>query len=198
MPDRPRLLAFAGSVRRGSWNRMLLDLAIADARSAGAEVTHLDLRETPLPLYDGDLEAAEGLPEHARTIKDLMKSHDGFLIASPEYNSSVTPLLKNAIDWASRREGDEPALVCFRGKTAGLVSASTGALGGLRGLFHLRDILLNIGTHVIPTQHAVPRAPEVFDEAGGLTAAAHRKGVARVAEDLVRATRALAQGAEAD
>src|SRR5687767_4569149 len=97
-------------------------------------MTHVDLRDFPMPLYDGDLEAKDGIPEKGKALKRLLMDHPGFLIASPEYDSSITGVLKNAIDWASRPEPDQPELVAFRGKVAGRVSASTGSLGGLRGL----------------------------------------------------------------
>src|SRR6266540_2529918 len=163
----PKILAFAGSVRSGSYNKKLVKVAAEHARAAGAEVTLIDLRELALPLFDQDFEEAHGLPDNAKKLKSLMREHDGFLISSPEYNSSITGLLKNAIDWASRTEtDDEPPLVCFRGKVAGLVSASPGQLGGLRGLVHLRAILGNIGVLVIPDQVSIPTAHEAFDEAG--------------------------------
>jgi NAD(P)H-dependent FMN reductase len=132
-------------------------------------VTLLDLRDLALPLYDGDLEDAHGLPDGAKKLKALLRESDGFLIASPEYNSSVTGVLKNAIDWASRAEtDDEPSLVAFRGKAAALMAASPGALGGLRGLVHLRAILGNIGVIVLPDQVTVSSAHEAFTEAGEL------------------------------
>ena len=122
---------------------------------------------SPLPLFDQDLESAQGLPAGAKQFKALLREHDGFLIASPEYNSSFTPLLKNAIDWASRAESkDEPPLAAYRGKVAALLSASPGALGGLRGLVHLRALLGNIGVIVLPDQVAIGAAHEVFDDAG--------------------------------
>ena len=152
----PKILAFAGSTRSGSFNKKLIRLAADDARAAGAEVTLIDLRDFPMPLFDGDLEEKEGLPENAKKLKSLMRANDGFLISSPEYNSSVSGVLKNAIDWASREEtDDEPPLVCFRGKVAALLSASPGGLGGLRGLVILRSILGNIGVIVLPDQLAV-------------------------------------------
>ena len=125
-----RILAFAGSLRRDSFNRRLVSVAVGGARAAGAEVMEIDLKDYPLPVYAGDLEASEGLPESALRLKAIMKDHDGFLISAPEYNSSITAALKNAIDWASRPHEDEPSLVCFRGKVAGLMAASPGALGG--------------------------------------------------------------------
>ena len=167
--NRPvKILAFAGSTRRDSFNKRLARIAAEGAREAGAEVTVIDLADLPLPLFDQDLEAAEGPPENARKLKALMAEHHGFLIASPEYNSSITGVLKNAIDWASRRAPEEPRLVAFAGKAAALMSASPGTLGGLRGLVHLRAILGNLGVLVLPRQKAVPRAGQAFAEDGSL------------------------------
>src|SRR5262249_15022647 len=156
----PRILAFAGSTRRESFNKKLLQHAAKGAREAGAEVTLLDLKDIPLPLFDQDLEAEHGMPDNGAKLKKLFIDHDGLLIASPEYNSSVTAVLKNALDWVSRPAPGEPSLVAFRGKVAALLSASPGALGGLRGLVHVRSILGNIGVIVLPEQFAVPRAQE--------------------------------------
>src|SRR4051812_14017206 len=164
----PKILVFAGSTRKDSFNKKLAKIAANDARAAGAEVTHIDLRDIPMPLYDGDLEASEGIPPNGRKLKELMLAHDAFLIASPEYNSSITGVLKNAIDWASRQSTDEKPLACFTGKVVGLCSASPGGLGGLRGLVTVRSILTNIGSIVIPTQVAVAHANEAFDENGQL------------------------------
>jgi len=161
-----KILAFAGSTRRESLNKRLVGVAAEGAREAGADVTLLDLAELPLPLYDGDLEAAEGLPENARRLKELMIAHDGFLLASPEYNSSISGALKNAIDWASRRAEGEAPLAAFADKAAALMSASPGALGGLRGLVHVRAILGNLGVLVLPQQKAVPRAHQAFTDDG--------------------------------
>jgi len=166
----PKILAFAGSTRTDSVNKKLVKIAAEGAAAAGAEVTYLDFRELPLPLFDQDLETAEGLPENVLKLKGLMKAHQGFLIACPEYNSSITPLLKNAIDWASRPEPGEPpmGLVCFRDKVAVLMSASPGGLGGLRGLVHVRSILENIGVLVLPDQKAISSAYQAFNEDGNL------------------------------
>jgi len=182
----PKILALAGSTRTGSFNKKLIHLAAEAARSAGAEVTLVDLRDFQLPLFDGDLEDAEGLPENAKKLKALMREHDGFMIASPEYNSSISGVLKNSIDWASRAEtDDEPPLVAFRGKTAALMSASPGALGGLRGLVTLRSILGNIGIIVLPDQVAIPKAYEAFDDTGKLKEDRVAKQVTGVAAGLV-------------
>ncbi len=168
MSDILKILAFAGSTRKESWNKKLVRIAAAGAQGAGAEVTFLDLRDLPLPLFDEDLEAAEGLPANGRKLKDLLLDHDGFLLSSPEYNSSISAVLKNAIDWASRPVQGEPPLACFSGKTAALMSASPGALGGLRGLVHVRAILSNINVLVLPDQVAVPKAHESFASDGTL------------------------------
>ncbi len=164
----PKILAFAGSTREGSYNKKLVKIAAAGARAAGAEVTDLDLRDLPMPLYDADLQEREGMPENAKRFKALLKEHAGFLISAPEYNSGITGVLKNAIDWASRSEPGEPSLVCFTGKTAAIMAASPGALGGLRGLVHVRAILSNINVLVIPDQIAVPKANEAFGPDGKL------------------------------
>ncbi|MBU1374464.1 MAG: NAD(P)H-dependent oxidoreductase [Alphaproteobacteria bacterium] len=160
-----KLLAFAGSTRNGSLNQALLELAVAEARAKGAEVTTIKLKDFALPLYDGDLER-DAFPQAARDLKALFVAHHGFLIASPEYNGSVTSVLKNAIDWASRPTDGESlvALSAFRGKVAGLMAASISPFGGLRGVTHLRQILGTIQTIVATEQVLVPAAHGAFDE----------------------------------
>ncbi len=187
----PKILAFAGSTRVESFNKKLLRIAIGGARTAGAEVTHLDLRDIPMPLYDGDLEASEGLPHNAKRFKQLMIEHDGLLISCPEYNSSISGVLKNAIDWASRPEPNEPPLVAFSGKVASLMSASPGALGGLRGLATVRSILGNINVLILPNQVAVPRALAAFDEGGNLKDEKQRLSVEKLGRELTDALRRL-------
>src|SRR5215831_12688321 len=162
----PRILAFAGCLRGESFNKKLVPIAAKGARDAGAEVMLIDLKDFPLPLFDQDLEAEQGMPENGKKLKQLFIDHDGLLIASPEYNSSITAVLKNAIDWVSRPARGEPSLVAFRGKVATLMSASPGALGGLRGLVHVRSILGNIGVIVLPDQIAVARATRRFGRPG--------------------------------
>ncbi|USN98081.1 MAG: NAD(P)H-dependent oxidoreductase [Phycisphaeraceae bacterium] len=163
-----KILAFAGSARRDSYNVRLLRLAIAGARDAGAEVTLLDMDEHRFPIFDEDAEARHGPPAEVTAFKSLMKAHDAFLIASPEYNSTFSPLLKNTIDWATRPAPGEKPLECFRGKVAGLVSASPGYYGGYRGLQQVRYVLGNIGVIVLPDMFALPKAHEAFDAAGSL------------------------------
>ncbi len=186
MPETPKILVFAGSTRAASFNKKLAGVAATAARDAGANVTRLDLRDLAMPLYDGDLEAADGLPDNAQAFKDALIAHDGFLIASPEYNGLLSAVLKNAIDWASRPRPDEPPAVAFRGKVAGIMAASPGGLGGLRGLVHLRQLLTNLGVLVVPDQIAVAKAGQAFTEDGALADAAQQASVAAIAERVCR------------
>jgi len=192
-----RLLAFAGSTRAGSLNRKLLRVAAAAAARSGAAVTELELASLALPLYDGDLERSAGVPEGGRRLKRLMAEHDGLLIASPEYNGSLTAVLKNALDWASRREGEEAPLAAFAGKTAAILSASPGRLGGARSLMALRHVLSACGVLVMPTQFALPAANAAFDDAGEPVDGTVAQAVAEVARRLVETTARLKAAAEA-
>ena len=170
----------------------MIRVAAEGARKAGAEVTLIDLKDYPLPLMDEDLEAAEGLPENAKKIKQLMVEHDGFLISAPEYNSSITPLLKNTIDWASRKASPtEPPLIAFKGKVVALMSASPGALGGLRGLVTARSILGNIGVLVLPNQRAIAQAHQAFNPDGRLKEAKQQEEIFQLAKELVDTVRKL-------
>ncbi len=187
----PKILTFAGSTRTESFNKKLIRAASDMARNADAEVTQIDLRDYPMPLYDGDLESENGLPENARRLKQLMCEHHGFLIAAPEYNSSITGVLKNAIDWTSRPEPNETPLIAYSGKVAALLAASPGALGGLRTLVTVRMILGNLNMIVIPEQKAVPQAHQAFDEDGGLKDDATRAAVDSVVRHLVEVTERL-------
>jgi NAD(P)H-dependent FMN reductase len=180
----PRILAFAGSTRRESFNKKLVQIAVKGAREAGADLTLLDLKDFPLPLFDQDLDAEHGMPDNGTKLKRLFIDHDGLLVASPEYNSSITAVLKNAIDWLSRPAPGEPPLVAFRGKVATLMSASPAALGGLRGLVHLRSILGNIGVIVLPDQVAVPKAHEAFQPDGSLNDAKQQAGIEALGRTL--------------
>jgi chromate reductase, NAD(P)H dehydrogenase (quinone) len=180
----PRILAFASSTRRASFNKKLAAIAAQGAREAGAEVTLIDLKDFPLPLFDQDLEAEQGTPENGKMLKKLLIDHDGLLIASPEYNSSFPAVLKNAIDWVSRPAPAEPSLVAFRGKVAALMSASPGALGGRRGLDHLRSILGNIGVIVLPDQIAVAQAHEAFNPDGTLKDPKRQVGIEGLGKTL--------------
>ena len=169
-------------------NRSCTSMKVLHMECGGLVIYHMRLESGTftLPVFDEDIEAASGLPEGARKLKALLRESDGFLIASPEYNSSITAALKNAIDWASRSGSeDEPPLTCYRGKVAALCSASPGALGGMRGLVHLRAILGNIGVIVLPEQLCIPTAHEAFDAAGKLKDARKAKQLASLARGLV-------------
>jgi NAD(P)H-dependent FMN reductase len=187
----PKILAFAGSARAGSLNARLARIAAQGAEAAGGDVTLLDLRDHPLPLYDADLESEQGLPESVRRLKEHFRACDGLLIASPEYNSSITALLKNLIDWMSRPAAGERPLGSFDGKVAALMSASPGTLGGLRGLVHVRAILGNIRVLVLPQQVAVPGAHEAFEPDGGLVDKKRQAQVESLGADLVAILRKL-------
>lgn len=185
MSETVSILALAGSARKDSFNKRLVLQAAHGAKTAGAKVTFIDLKDYPLPIYDGDLEESEGLPENVNKLKALFKSHQGFLIASPEYNGSITALLKNTIDWVSRPVEGEPPLAAFKGKIASLMSASPGGLGGLRGLVHARAILGNIGCVVLPDQMAVGQAFKAFDDTGELVDKAQQESVFALGQQLV-------------
>lgn len=190
--NNPRILAFAGSVRKESYNARLLQVAAAGARAAGADVTVLDLKNYPLPLMDEDLEREHGTPDNAKKLKQLFLDHDGLLIACPEYNSSIAPLLKNTIDWVSRPADGEPRLAAYQGKVAGLMSASPGALGGMRGLVHVRSILSSIGVIVLPDQSTVPSAHSAFNDDGTLVDDKLQSRVHGLAQSVVQTVSKLA------
>jgi NAD(P)H-dependent FMN reductase len=184
----PKILVLAGSTRKESFNRKLAAAAARSLTQAGAQVTHVELSDYPMPLYNQDEEAATGLPDGAQRLQDLFMEHHGLLLACPEYNSSLTPLLKNTIDWLSRANGDRRGQAAFQGKVAALVSASAGALGGLRGLRHVREILGNLGVIVLPGQLALGTAQSAFTPEGGLAdekQAASLDGVTKPLVDLL-------------
>ena len=185
------ILAFSGSLRAASHNQRLVECAASLARQAGADVTVVRLNDFDLPLYNQDDEDANGLPPGATRLKDMMKAHNGFLIGCPEYNSSITPALKNAIDWASRpREGEAP-LECFAGKVVGLCAASPGALGGVRGLDHVREILSNIQCLVAPPGVAVGSVHEVIQDDGTLKPGRSADMLAQMVGNVVNCTKAM-------
>ena len=183
-----KLLVFAGSTRRQSFNRQLATTTAAMARDAGAEVSQLELGDLDIPLYNADLEA-RGTPADVMRLKRLLFEHPAWIICSPEYNGSYTALLKNTIDWASSpvkgdpswSRGSEP----FEGKVVGLLSASPGALGGLRSLSHLNPLLLNLQCWIAPLQFALGNAAQAFDAHGVLQSAAQRQGVRGVVDQVL-------------
>ena len=168
MTPHAKILVIAGSARLDSIHRKLARQTVDALRAAGVEATLADLRDYPMPIYDGDLEAGHGLPTAAKALKELARRHDGFVIASPEYNGSFPALLKNALDWISRPEPGEPPLEVFRGKPAAILSASPGPGGGKRVLRHLRELLEMMSMTVIPEQLSVARATGAFDADGSL------------------------------
>lgn len=193
MTSSVRLLFFAGSQRQNSFNKRLARLGADIAEANGIAATFADLGDYPMPLYDGDAEVAEGPPENARKLKHLMGLHTGIFIASPEYNSSIPPLLKNTLDWVSRvREGDEIPNEVFKTRVFGLGSASPGGMGGLRGLNTVRQVLeLGLGALVLPEQFAVPRAADAFEENGHLKNKDSQETLKALIQKLARAAHVL-------
>lgn len=164
----PRILAFAGSTRKESFNRKLLAVAVELAEQAELEVQHIELADYPLPLMDEDLEAEHGQPENATALRRMMLEADGLLLACPEYNSSITPLMKNVVDWVSRKESGGGDLTPYRDKKALLLGASPGKLGGKRSVETVRSILGNIGVEVFDKEFTLPSAGDAFDHLGQL------------------------------
>ncbi len=199
------VLVFAGSARQASLNRQLAQVGADAVRAAGAQATLIDLGDYPMPIYHGDLEAADGVPPKAVELGRLMRQHDGLLIASPENNASVSSLLKNTIDWLSRIREFNPASVSsllkntidwlsrirefnpLDGKTAALMAASPGAFGGVRGLYHLRAILNTLGVEVIAQQFLLPRAHQAFGADGGVIDPKQAEQLAKLARRLIAA-----------
>jgi chromate reductase len=181
-----KVLAFAGSLRKDSFNKKLVKQAIKGAEAAGAQVTYIDLRELDLPVYDGDLEDQIGLPEGARRLKRYFDDHDGFLISTPEYNSSIPGGLKNAIDWLSRQAPGERVYQQFDGKVCALMSASPGAFGGVRSAVTTRAILSRIQTIVVPQTFNLPSAHEAFNDDGTLKNPKHQHQVEKLGHTLVQ------------
>ncbi|WP_333795344.1 NADPH-dependent FMN reductase [Hyphomicrobium sp.] len=192
-PSSTKLLFVAGSSRDASYNKRLAQLGAEIAEANGIAATFADLGDYPMPLYDGDLQAVDGVPENARKLEALMKIHTGIFIACPEYNASITPLLKNALDWVSRVriEGEEP-LTVFKTRVFALGAVSPGGMGGLRGLNAVREVLqLGLGALVLPDQVAVPRAAEAFDASGHLSNKESQERFKSVIQKLARAARVL-------
>lgn len=193
MPTTTRLLFIAGSAREGSTNKQLAHAGVAIAERHGHPATFADLGDYPMPLYDGDAEARDGTPDNAAKLKALMEAHQGVFIASPEYNASVTPLLKNALDWVSR-VGDDAGLrgQVFRTRVFALGAASPGTLGGMRGLIHMRTVLeLGLGALVLPDMMSVPAAHAAFASGGKLADTAAQARFDTVIQKLGNAARLM-------
>lgn len=173
---KPTILAFATSIRTGSFNQQALDIAAAAARKAGADVTEISLSDYQMPLFNGDLEVTSGIPDTVEKLGKLVASHDGLLIASPEYNGFFSPLYKNTFDWLSRLD-DSP----FSGKAAALLGASPGGFGGIRALPHAKLLLENLGIIVLPKSPGIARTPGSLDDLGSR----EHQSLAQLGEDFV-------------
>lgn len=180
-----KVLAFSGSGRKDSVNKKVVAVAAKGAEEAGAQVTIVNLEDFNMPIFNEDLEAEKGMDEGGQRFKQLLMDHDGFLISSPEYNSSYSALFKNAIDWASRKVEGEKPLQAYKGKVAAIMAASPGGLGGMRVLVTLRMLMENLGTMVLPTQKAVGGAFDMFDENGNITDAKTEKALKSLGKQLV-------------
>lgn len=186
-----RVLVMAGSLRRESLNHRLATV-VADVLSRGqASVQLVRLSDFPMPVYDGDLEERDGVPPGAIGLRQAMQAHDAFVFCCPEYNASIPGAFKNALDWVSRPYADEPGLLPFQRKTVALMSASPGALGGLRSLNHVRAILSHVGCLVLPEQFGLPKADQAFDSDGGLISERHQRRVESITGRLLEVAGAL-------
>jgi chromate reductase len=194
MSTSPKLLIFAGSTRLASFNRKLAHAAAGLARAAGAEVTHIELADFDIPMYNADLEA-RGTPADVMKLKQILFEHPAWIICSPEYNGSYTALLKNTVDWVSSPVKGDPAwqegFKSFSGKVVGMLSASPGALGGLRSQSHLAPLLLNAQCWVAPRAFALGHAGDAFDAQGELVNEKHRSSVQAVITQVLDASRRL-------
>jgi len=191
-----RVLVFAGSARRDSLNKKLARVGFEAVKRAGAEATFLDLDDYEMPVYHGDLEAEGGMPQNARRVREAFMAHDALLVSSPENNQSISALLKNTIDWLSRDVGDgkgpNSGLAPYRGKVAALMNATPGPYGGVRHLYHLRQVLSGLGVLVMPQQVQLARADKAFDAEGRLTDEQALRAVDRAASALVETANKLA------
>ena len=163
--SKPKILIIPGSSRQGSINAKLADTIGRKLDEDGAEATVISLADYPMPIYDGDLEAEDGVPEKAKELAALMSEHQGVVLVCPEYNASITPLLKNMLDWLSRDVGCKP----YAKRAFALAACSPGGLGGIRGLSHVRDVFVNVGAEAIVPQLCVGPASASFDDDGNLT-----------------------------
>jgi chromate reductase len=166
MAKKPKILAFAGSLREHSYSKRVVKTAVRGAENAGAEVTYIDLRSFPMPIYNADEHQKNGFDPNALKFQKLVAEHEGFLIASPEYNGSLSGALKNALDWASRASDEFKTIEVFRGKVAAIMTESPGAFGGIRCLGHLRGVLSILQINVLPSEIAVGKVHEMFDGNG--------------------------------
>jgi NAD(P)H-dependent FMN reductase len=192
MTTSTKLLFFAGSARAGSHNKRLAELGHTIADANGISATFADIGDYPMPLYNGELEAVEGTPENAKKFKALMSLHTGIFIACPEYNASLTPLLKNTLDWVSRVKEEGEPLNVYKTRVFALGSASPGGMGGLRGLVAVRNVLeMGLGALVLPDQFALPRAGDAYDDHGHLKNKDSQEQLKALIQKLARAAHVL-------
>ena len=166
MAKKPKILAFAGSLREHSYSKRVVKTAMKGAENAGAEVTYIDLRDYPMPIYNADDHEKDGFHVNAAKLQKLLSEHDGLLICSPEYNGSLSGALKNAIDWTSRQSDEFKMVEVFKGKFAAIMTESPGVFGGLRCLGHLRTVLSIMFVNVLPSEIAVGKVHTMFDGDG--------------------------------
>lgn len=181
-----KVLAFSGSTREQSSNSKLVHEAVEMAKEMGASVQVINLRDYAMPFYDGDLEEKDGMPLNAKELRKLMENSDVVIIASPEYNSSVSAVLKNTIDWASRGETGGSSRSAFKGKKFVLLSTSPGKGGGARGLVSLKGIIENIGGEVVGQPISVPEAGKAFDAQGKLTDATTASTIKKTVQQALK------------
>ena len=166
MTYEPKILAFAGSLRKHSYNKRVLQIAVDGAVKSGAAVTYIDLNDFPMPIYNADDQIVNGFDKNALELQGLLTRHDGLLISTPSYNGSLSAVLKNTIDWTSRPNATYQKSDIYPGKMAGIISASPGSLGGIRALAHLRGVLSSVKVHVLPSEAVVPYVDDKFDGDG--------------------------------
>ncbi len=191
MSDTPRILAFGGSLRQDSFNHKLAAAFARATEAAGAESRLIRLRDYPLPVFDADLESETGIPRESKELSAHIAWADGLIVSCPEYNSSLTAALKNAIDWVSRKDDQQPGFGVLAGKPILLVATSTGGRGGLRGLPHARDVFSNIGMVVVPPIYAVSFAAKVFAADGSIADDAIAEQISKLSATMVETTKRL-------
>ena len=163
MENTTKILAFSGSLRKNSYNKLINEVVKVGAEKAGAVVTVIDLNDYPLPIYNDDDFVENGQHDNALALQEIIAAHDGFIISTPSFNGSMTGALKNTIDWLSRQNPNIPKSAMFKGKTAAILSASPGSFGGIKALKHVRDVLTNLLVNVLPMEIAVPFVKEKFE-----------------------------------
>ncbi len=186
-----KILAFDGSGRAGSVNHKVVQQVSHAVKAVDVTVTEINLHDFNLPLYDLADEIEHGLPDNVKKLKELFRSHHAFIIGSPEHNGTMTAQLKNAIDWVSRKEEHETPMSGFKGKVVGLVSASPGKMGGLRGIYQLNTVLFGLGCIVLPEIVSVGFSNDAFDDVGALKHEHDKKAVAHLATRLAKVTTAV-------